>query len=319
MRKKMFLALLLLSLGAFGQQGQLEVKSTLEPRKIQIGEHATLTFSYEVSSGTRLVIPVFNENITDKIEIINYGTTDSLFVRETGGYNLTRKLTVTSWEEGLHVIEPFEFFLVTGNDTTLILSEPLLLEIDPVLLDEEADLKDVKSIIKAPYTLAELKYYILGVILLILTGWLLWKYLKGRRKPEPVVISEWHKPEIPAHVAAINSLEHLKSLKLWQQGKVKEYHVRLNDIMRHYLEKRFEIHALEMTTSEIMIASAQVREIDPVRKDFNNMLHVADMVKFAKFQPAAFENEWCMDKAFELVQTTRIRDVEKLDKQVNQK
>jgi hypothetical protein len=42
-------------------------------------------------------------------------------------------------------------------------------------------------------------------------------------------------------VAAINSLEQLKAMKLWQQGKVKEYYVALNDIERHYIEKRFQV------------------------------------------------------------------------------
>jgi hypothetical protein len=282
---------------------QDEVRTVLEPRKIQIGEHTTLSFSYNVPGGSMLVMPVFNENITEKIEILHYGVLDSVSLSD-GGYSLKRQLILTSWEEGLHVIEPFDFFLISGSDTIIVLTEPVLLEVEPVNLEEDAEIRDIKSILSVPITLAELKYYIFGAILLVILFWLIMKYLKKRKK-EPVLESVWQQPDISAHVAAISSLELLKAQKLWQQGRIKEYHIRLNDILRHYLEKRFGVHAMEMTSSEIIQATSSITVMEPVRKDFHGLLHLADMVKFARYQAVAYENEWSIDKAFELVHTTR--------------
>jgi hypothetical protein len=281
-----------------------EVNVSLDPEKILIGEQAKIRFEMNVPDGQLLIIPVFNETVNEKIEIINYGLNDTIRNGTSNTLTINRTLTVTSWEEGFHAIAPFVFYGVSGSDTIIVETEPLLLEVEPFSIEEQTDLKDIKSIFSAPVTLAELKYYILGILLLGLLIWLLIRYLKTRKKV-PVVDSIWEKPDIPAHVAAISSLEELKAQQLWQNGKVKEYYSRLTDIIRHYMEKRFHINALEMTTSEIMEAVKQIQEIKPVRNTLESILVLADLVKFAKQVPSSTENEMSLDGAFELVKRTR--------------
>jgi hypothetical protein len=300
---KAFFIVLLLLLNI--QLWAREVITTLEPNKLLIGEHATLSFTIEYPARARLEIPVFNEMINEKIEILHYGSNDT--IREPGRNDvvtINRKLRVTSWEEGFHAIAPFSFLLIDGNDTIYMESEPLLLEVETFSIEEHTDLKDIKDIQSAPITLAELKYYILGLIILALFIWWLVRYFKNRKvAPEPESI--WEKPEIPAHIAAISSLEQLKAMKLWQQGKVKEYHVRLTDIVRHYIEKRFNVGAMEMTTSEIMHALEPVSNIDSVRPDLLSILQLADLVKFAKGEPLPNENDHSMSLAFDFVHQTK--------------
>ena len=57
-------------------------------------------------------------------------------------------------------------------------------------------------------------------------------------------------------------MEELRLAKVWQNGKVKEYHTQLTDIVREYLENRFHFEALEMTTDEILeeIANQKVNK-----------------------------------------------------------
>lgn len=294
-----------------------EVNVSLEPEKILIGEQAKLRFEISVDDGLFLEMPVFNETINEKIEILNYGTNDTVRNSADNTLIITRTLTVTSWEEGFHAIAPFVFYNVNGTDTLNIETEPLLLEVEPFSIEEQTDLKDIKSIFSAPVTLAELKYYILGAVLLGLLIWLLVRYLRTRKKA-PVVESIWEKPDIPAHVAAISSLEELKSQQLWQNGKVKEYYSRLTDIIRHYLEKRFQINALEMTTSEIMEAVKHIPEIKPVNNTLESILVLADLVKFAKHVPTSTENEMSLDGAFELVNKTREETTDKKEDEQKQ-
>lgn len=282
-----------------------EVTTTLEPARIQIGEQAKYSIRISIPAQARLQMPVFNEQLHEKIEIIDYGRADSLnYYGGSEGTTINRSLTLTSWEEGFHAIAPAEFLIITDSDTTRIESDAILLEVIPYELDEQSELKDIKTIYKVPITLADLKYYILGVLLAALLAWLIYKYMKGRKKT-PVAESIWEKPDVPAHVAAMSSLEHLKSQRLWQQGKVKEYHIELNNIMRHYLEKRFSIPAMEMTTSEILPVVRNLSEVQPIKDELEWMLNLSDMVKFAKFIPSALENERCMDIAFEMVELTR--------------
>jgi len=281
------------------------VSTTLEPSKILIGEQSVITFTIEVPRGKNLQMPVFNERFNEKIEIIDYGTTDTLTDRSNDGLTIKRSLIITSWEEGFHAIAPFNFLLIEGADTLLVESEPVLYEVQTLSMEENTDLKDIKPIISVPITLAELKYYILGAILAAVLVWLFIRYLK-RRKKKPVPESIWEKPDIPAHVAAISSLELLKSEKLWQQGFIKVYHTRLTDIVRHYIEKRFGVQALEMTTHELLIAMDTVIEAREVMAPLKDSLELADLVKFAKHIPSPSENETSMDIAFEFVNHTKI-------------
>ena len=40
--------------------------------------------------------------------------------------------------------------------------------------------------------------------------------------------------------------------KLWQQGEIKQYYSELTDILRIYIENRWDIQAMEMVSSEII-------------------------------------------------------------------
>jgi hypothetical protein len=280
-----------------------EVKTIIEPSRVLMGEHVRLTFSIELASDAKVDFPVFNEVINDKIEIIRYGRTDTLSGQTPGMRRLERILTVTSWEEGFHPITPFEFLIIQNGDTLVVESEPVLLEVKGVDLDEMANLKDIKGIIRIPVTLMEILPWLLIIIVLIVAIVFLVRYLKGRKK-QPVKESIWEKPDIPAHVAAFNSLEMLKSKKLWQQGQVKLYYSELTDILRHYVDKRYGVHSMEMTTEETMQALKPHLENDEIYQSFKAILELADLVKFAKHIPREAENDSCMENAFEFVRDT---------------
>src|SRR5690606_27122692 len=87
---------------------------------------------------------------------------------------------------------------------------------------------------------------ILGVLLV---AGLIW-YIIRKRKNKPVKLAP-AKPVIPLHTIVLDQLNALRAQKLWEQGRVKEYHSELTDIVREYLEKRYHINALEQTSEEI--------------------------------------------------------------------
>ena len=307
--KKIFLSFLIafsVSLTVKAQQ----ISNSIEPSKILIGEPVELSLIIEFPDSLQLEMPVFNQQINEKIEIIHYGQTDTLNVVTRNNIRIQRTLRITSWEEGFHPVEPFSFRFIGTNDTIEIESEPLLLEVEPFLVDEHTDLKDIKSLIAAPVTLREVIPWLLILVAVAAIVFGLIYYLK-RRKPKVPATTIWEKPDIPAHIAAISSLEKLKAQKLWQQGKIKQYHSELTDILRHYIEKRFTINAMEMTSAEIM--SVMSGKPDDIRAEevLWNCLQLADLVKFAKHIPETSENEISMDAAFEFVNLTRVREEQK--------
>ncbi|MBK6343000.1 MAG: hypothetical protein IPF41_10550 [Flavobacteriales bacterium] len=95
---------------------------------------------------------------------------------------------------------------------------------------------------------------------------------------------------------------------LWQQGQHKAYQSRLTDLLRGYIEARYQVPALERTTDELM-HELRVRPLEKrAQVLLGNMLHNADMVKFAKALPSPQENEQLMASARRFVMATAETD-----------
>ena len=161
-----------------------------------------------------------------------------------------------------------------------------------------------------PFIFAEIKdYAIYGAIGLIifalivwLAAWLIARYMRKRQAmPRPA-------PKIPPHVVANKALVELGHRKLWQKGKFKAYYTALTSILRTYISGRWDIGALEMTSDEIIMALRDVEMPSASRTDLIAILRTADMVKFAKAEPEAEENEESLNRALYFVENTKLED-----------
>jgi hypothetical protein len=83
------------------------------------------------------------------------------------------------------------------------------------------------------------------------------------------------------------------------------HHSAISEIIREYIEKRYQVHALENTTDEIM-QSLRFHSIEPnLLAKLNQVLVLSDLVKFAKEKPLANENEMSLMNAVEFVKETK--------------
>ena len=163
-----------------------------------------------------------------------------------------------------------------------------------------------------PFIFAEIRDYAIygaiGFIILMLLVWYLVWYIRNKwqgrvREVKPA-------PKLPPHVIAIKALDELRNRKLWQNGKHKLYYSTLTEILRLYIEGRWEIGALEMTTDEIITALRDVDIKHDSRSNLVAILRTADMVKFAKALPDGEENEQLFDYAYYFVENTKSVDAE---------
>ncbi|MCX7611352.1 MAG: hypothetical protein N2043_07190, partial [Ignavibacterium sp.] len=99
-------------------------------------------------------------------------------------------------------------------------------------------------------------------------------------------------------------LDELEKERLWQSGKVKEYHSRITEIIREYFEKRFSFPALELTSSEQIQLLEKIPEAENIIKTAEEFLTNADLVKFAKFNPVPDLNSIMMNLARDIVNST---------------
>ena len=163
-----------------------------------------------------------------------------------------------------------------------------------------------------PFIFAEIRdYAIYGVIALIILSLVVWYivwYMRNKwqgrsRDVKPA-------PKLPPHVIAIKALDELQNRKLWQNGKHKLYYSTLTEILRLYIEGRWSVGALEMTSHEILKALNNVDIKSDSRSNLMEILFTADMVKFAKALPEAEENEQLFTYAYYFVENTKSVDAE---------
>ena len=143
---------------------------------------------------------------------------------------------------------------------------------------------------------------VLILLALICIGGGIYLYIKYfKRTPQQ---EEDKVVKIPPHEKALDELNKLKEDKLWQAGQSKLYFTRLTDILREYLDSRFAINAMEMTSTEILKSLRANKETKLVEKNMKQILEVADFVKFAKMSPLPEDNESAMRNAINFVELT---------------
>jgi hypothetical protein len=209
---------------------------------------------------------------------------------------------VTGYDSGAYHIDSIKVpFTIAGvNDTAV--AEPLTIHVSTLPVDTAKPIMPIKAPLKVSYEFREFIWWVIAGILLVLGIAALIYYL--RRRPKPTVVAR-PRPKDPPHIWARKELANLDSEKLWQQGEVKKYYSRLSDIMRYYIEYRYDYYAMEATTAEI---ETEIYT-HGVKMDAGNklmeILRTADFVKFAKMNPAPDQNTRCMQYAYDLVEMTK--------------
>lgn len=101
-------------------------------------------------------------------------------------------------------------------------------------------------------------------------------------------------------------MEELKKSNLLSEKKFKEFYTVISDIIRRYIENRYFIYALEMTTNQVCDnlydATKEVEIVELVQE----FLSSCDLVKFAKYIPEEDENKKIVELAFEFINKTKI-------------
>lgn len=289
---------------------QIKVNAVIDSSKIRIGEQTKLDLyvTYDANAQKNLKInwPSFEDTISGKVEIISKTAIDSTIPDKNnpGIIQYHQQFIVSAYDSGYFAIPPFKF-IVNDDTANPVLTEALFLEVNTVPTDTtDATIKDIKAPFNEPF---DWKWYLptvytIGGILLLLA---LAIYLIIRfKKKKPVEVVE-QKPLVPPHILALEQLDKIKTEQIWKEGKTKEYFSAITDTVRLYIEGRFGVQALELTTDEIMRAfKSQV--VDALSKEkLQQLLVLADLVKFAKQVPIEQEHNLALQNAFDFINGTK--------------
>ncbi len=189
----------------------------------------------------------------------------------------------------------FEFHDVNNpQENHKLTTEPIDIEVASLLGDQRANLQisDIAGVVDMPKQNSYLWIWILSGVVIVTCGTGILIYFKSRQVKELVRIFK------PAHEIAYDRLRALVKQNFIEKGKIKEFYEGISDILRHYIEHRFDLKAPERTTEEFLSEIQYSTALSMSDKEsLGEFLEHCDMVKFAKYDPT---NEQ-IQKMFDLV------------------
>lgn len=275
------------------------VRAKADTNLYLVGDYINLTYRVEYRDGVKYSMPSIGDSLTEltfikELPVQNYDRDDLLIDEYT---------YVFSKYDSAGVVVPSIKFSYTdkeGNVKTSFSNE-VAFDVKTIEVNTQEDIQDVKSPLRIPLDWLAILIYLLILIIVIAAGYFAYqKYIKKKEEgvlAKPVI-------QIPPHEIALKALRSLEEQKLWQQGKIKDYHSEITDIIRRYFEGRFNFLAMEMPSSDVLRNLKKVNN-DEVYKIAESFFNNADLVKFAKFQPMPSINEQMMKQAYEIVDSTK--------------
>jgi hypothetical protein len=167
---------------------------------------------------------------------------------------------------------------------------------------------------KTSFNMKELWYYFWKFLkanwwwilaILIVGAGLLYYFLFYRKGKK--VFNGKEKVQEPAHIIAFRELDRIRNEKLWLRNQIKSFYTDLTDTMRHYLENRYGLSAMEKTSAEILESLDETDYLDEdLRLKLREVLERSDFVKFARSMPLPDENERSLNAIYVIVERTRL-------------
>ena len=285
----------------------ITVLAALDSSIMKIGEQRKIALEVKQPHSAVVYFPTINGNDTlaQGIEILKITPPDTL--KSNNALTIKQEYFITSFDTGRYVLPPFVFKSKTQSYTT----EQLYLDV--ITYDEDltnAKLTGMAENYDPPFNWVRFLLYlsivlgILGLGALIYYIYKVVQEMKNNQIEEEIVVDN----RLP-HEIALEELEKIKSDKLWQKGEVKVYYTVLTDTLRDYFTRRFNIPAMEMTSSEIIRSLKYEHDAVDAIERVREIFDISDMVKFAKMEPSQEDNEISIVNAFFIVNKTKKEEV----------
>lgn len=217
-----------------------------------------------------------------------------------GTSKIVYDIAIQPFDPGTFTLPSFAY--AVGSDTAR--SEALTLKVLEVDLDSLTDINPMESVVSVnrrwydfipDWTI----WILVGILVAVIA---VAAYLLFKRDKNVFVRK---KKDTPPYDLAVMRLNELQAKKLPQSGRDKEYYTELTDILRQYLEGRFGINAMEMSSTQIIYAMRHNAETKPGSELMKQVLEIADFVKFAKVRPLPDDNVKSFNSALKFVEDSK--------------
>jgi hypothetical protein len=294
----------LLLVQLFAANGKISLEARVDKNKITIGDLIQYSIIVTRDENVNIEIPDLGANL-GAFEIRDYNDPDP--EKRNGEIIQHREYTISTYDIGDYEIPPVTVRYTIGEDSIWkeLTSEHIKINVESLKPSEAGDIRDIKPPLVIEKDWMRIIRFVVAGVIIVLIGILVFIYIKRRREGKSF-IPHREKPKRPPHEIALEELELLLQDELLEKGEVKQFYIRISEIIRRYIEGRFFIVAIEMTTTQLIdnMNEAEIEKEDvQLVEDF---LMQCDLVKFAKYIPTSEENQKVIDQAFEIVNKTKI-------------
>lgn len=290
-------------------KARLELK---EQGPFYVGDSIPVNLIVEGVSGTEYLLPEFEAKQLSGLELVAKDQVRKEKVKN--GWKHTVSYRFIGWRAGEYKISglALNYQDRAGKKGSLKLKE-IQIKVTSLLpdnLNEEEILADGLKSLKKPVGLPPRYQYLWfvlgGLALLGLVYWLLKHWRSNYRNKTVAAMEENFINTEPAHQIALRRLDDLRRQQLLEDGKYKLFYDQLSEIAREYMENRFQIRALEMTTEEFLMSLGKMDFLKSAQKTaVTKFLQYSDLVKFAKHQPIREEGERALAIIHGLIEETK--------------
>ena len=292
------------------QRGPLTVHVRVDKAKMTIAETFLLEFEATIEPGFELEMPTV-DRVLEHFGIVDW---DNLGDKLDENNNVVSRYRyrLEPFLSGTFPIPAFTFQFTDVNNpeekTYELTTESIDIEVTSLLGEHRAELviADIEDVVGMPKKSSYWPLWALGVVVIIAFV-SFWLYLRRKVAIELVRIFK------SAHEIAYDRLRALVEEDLVKKGKIKEFYEEISNILRHYIEHRFNLRAPERTTEEFLIELATADILGAAdRANLGEFLKLSDLVKFAKHSPTTEQIQKTFDLVKNLIEKTK-SDEKKID------
>jgi len=281
------------------------IEASLDKAKVTVGEPFVYTINLLLPRGAEAILPGEKASF-EGLEIRNYQP--QYIPQPDGSQQLVLRYTLVSFDVGRAEIKDFRIS-VRRPDGTIEkwLAPPVEITIASVLPEKGA--AQPKGFVGPIMLSTSWQDWLWAALIALLIATALIGFLMGRRRrAAQQTLQKLTESLLSPDEAALQALQRLEQEELLAEADFQSFYLRLAEILRAWLQARFDVPALERTTRGLMYLLRVRREMDIWRKDVIDLLRTADGVKFAKLLPTPEEAQKQLLKAREIIQIVAARE-----------
>ncbi len=173
------------------------------------------------------------------------------------------------------------FQLKQGDSQLTQAEEPVYLEVTPVQVFKDKKFREIRS----PFV--PVSWFTWLLVLLAAAALIYILYLwRNHMKQKHQLLVRNQEDTRPSHVIALSKINALVQSGLWENRQYKLFYISLVDILREYLQRRFELDVSADTSTELLYRIKSQQTLQPFIPLLREVLTASDLVKFARAIPS---------------------------------